>query len=58
MIEAIAVRTMAKAVYTPDNIGHYGLGFKYYTHFTHQFGDTRFGRTSLLMHYLEDNKNL
>ncbi len=34
MIELIAVRTMAKAVYSPDNIGHYGLGFRYYTHFT------------------------
>ena len=34
MIESIAVRTMAKASYSPDNIGHYGLGFNYYTHFT------------------------
>ncbi|MFA8301164.1 MAG: ribonuclease R [Hyphomicrobiales bacterium] len=34
MIETIAVRTMAKAEYSPDNIGHYGLSFKYYTHFT------------------------
>jgi len=34
MIETIAVRTMAKAVYSPDNIGHYGLGFQHYTHFT------------------------
>ncbi len=34
MIETIAVRTMAKAVYSPDNIGHYGLGFSHYTHFT------------------------
>lgn len=30
----IAIRTMAKAKYSIDNIGHYGLGFKYYTHFT------------------------
>lgn len=30
----LAIRTMAKAVYTTDNIGHYGLGFEYYTHFT------------------------
>ena len=30
----LAIRSMAKAVYSPDNIGHYGLGFKYYSHFT------------------------
>jgi ribonuclease R len=34
MVETLAVRTMAKAVYSTNNIGHYGLGFKYYTHFT------------------------
>jgi len=34
MIETIAVRTMAKAVYSTNNIGHYGLAFDYYTHFT------------------------
>lgn len=34
MIETIAVRTMAKAEYSIQNIGHYGLAFKYYTHFT------------------------
>ncbi|MFO7613806.1 MAG: ribonuclease R [Bacteroidales bacterium] len=34
MIETIAIRTMAKAVYSTENIGHYGLGFKFYTHFT------------------------
>ena len=34
MIEAIAVRTMAKAEYSTENIGHYGLSFRYYTHFT------------------------
>ncbi len=34
MIESIAVRTMAKAEYSTKNIGHYGLAFKYYTHFT------------------------
>jgi ribonuclease R len=34
MIEAIAIRTMAKAVYSTVNIGHYGLGFEHYTHFT------------------------
>jgi ribonuclease R len=30
----LALRTMAKAVYTTDNIGHFGLGFENYTHFT------------------------
>ena len=34
LIEQLAIRTMQRAVYTTDNIGHYGLGFKYYTHFT------------------------
>jgi ribonuclease R len=34
MINQLAIRTMAKAVYSTENIGHYGLSFKYYTHFT------------------------
>jgi ribonuclease R len=34
MIEAIAIRTMAKAEYSTQNIGHYGLDFRHYTHFT------------------------
>ncbi len=34
LIETLALRAMAKAVYSTDNIGHYGLSFKYYTHFT------------------------
>ena len=34
LIETVAIRTMAKAVYSTDNIGHYGLSFDYYTHFT------------------------
>jgi len=33
-IEMLTVRAMAKAVYSTDNIGHYGLAFDYYTHFT------------------------
>ena len=32
--ENIALRSMAKAIYSTDNIGHYGLAFKFYTHFT------------------------
>jgi ribonuclease R len=34
LIETIAIRTMAKATYTTVNIGHYGLAFEHYTHFT------------------------
>lgn len=34
LVETVAVRTMAKAIYSTDNIGHYGLAFDYYTHFT------------------------
>ncbi len=34
MIETISVRTMAKAIYSTENIGHYGLAFRYYSHFT------------------------
>ena len=34
MLESLAVRTMAKAIYTSENIGHYGLAFEHYTHFT------------------------
>ena len=34
LISTIAIRSMSKAIYSTDNIGHYGLGFDYYTHFT------------------------
>ncbi len=34
ILEPLAIRTMSKAVYSTDNVGHYGLGFEYYTHFT------------------------
>ncbi|MBO7408893.1 MAG: VacB/RNase II family 3'-5' exoribonuclease [Paludibacteraceae bacterium] len=34
VIEMLTVRAMAKAVYSPHNIGHYGLAFSHYTHFT------------------------
>lgn len=34
LINELAIRSMAKAIYSVNNIGHYGLGFKYYTHFT------------------------
>ena len=34
MIETLTIRSMSKAIYTTNNIGHYGLNFKYYSHFT------------------------
>jgi ribonuclease R len=34
VLEQLGIRTMAKAIYTSENIGHYGLGFEHYAHFT------------------------
>ena len=57
-IEIMALRTMARAKYSTANVGHYGLGFDFYTHFTspiRRYPDMMVHR--LLTHYLEKGKN-
>lgn len=56
LLSTLAIRSMAKAVYTTENIGHYGLAFDYYTHFTspiRRYPDTMVHR--LLNRYLNEN---
>lgn len=59
MIETLAVRTMAKAAYSTDNLGHYGLAFDYYTHFTspiRRYPDVMVHR--LLQRYLDEGRSV
>jgi len=59
IVETLAIRTMAKAVYSTHNIGHYGLAFKYYSHFTspiRRYPDMMVHR--LLQRYLDGGKSV
>ncbi len=57
LVDTLAIRSMSKAIYTLENVGHYGLAFEYYTHFTspiRRYPDVMVHR--LLQHYLDEGK--
>ena len=58
MVDTLAIRSMSKAIYSTDNIGHYGLAFDYYSHFTspiRRYPDVMVHR--LLQFYLDGGKS-
>ena len=58
LVDTLTIRSMSKAEYTTKNIGHYGLAFDYYSHFTspiRRYPDVMAHR--LLQHYLNGNKS-
>lgn len=59
LIDTLTIRSMSKAKYSTDNIGHYGLAFDYYSHFTspiRRYPDVMVHR--LLQHYLDGGKSV
>ncbi|WP_394974441.1 ribonuclease R [uncultured Croceitalea sp.] len=59
LVDTLTIRSMSKAIYTTDNIGHYGLAFDYYSHFTspiRRYPDVMVHR--LLQHYLDGGKTV
>src|SRR5690606_20598585 len=59
LVDTLTIRSMSKAEYTTHNIGHYGLAFDYYSHFTspiRRYPDVMAHR--LLQHYLDGGKSV
>lgn len=59
LVDTLTIRSMSKAEYTTQNIGHYGLAFNYYSHFTspiRRYPDVMAHR--LLQHYLDGGKSV